>query len=105
MPPPPCRPKATSASASAAVDLHGGADLLDLARVHHDDAVGERHRLDLIVGDEDRGGADLLVETGELDAGAHPQRRVEVGERLVEEIGLRVLHECAADGDALLLAA
>ena len=42
-----------------------------------------------------------------LDLGAHgdAQRRVEVGERLVHEEGLRLAHERAAERDALALAA
>ncbi len=40
------------------VDLARGADLSDTAGVHDDDAVGERHRLDLVVRDIDRGDAE-----------------------------------------------
>ena len=39
------------------VELLRRADLLDAAVVHHHHAVGQRHRLDLVVGDVDRGGA------------------------------------------------
>ena len=87
------------------VDLVRGADLLDLAALEDHDAVGERHRLHLIVGHVDDGGADGLVET--LDLGPHltAQLGVEVGERLVEEEDLGTAHDGAAHGDALALAA
>ena len=41
------------------VDLARRVDLLDDALVHDRDAVGQRHRLDLVVGDVDRGDAEL----------------------------------------------
>ncbi len=81
-------------------------DLLDAAAVQHNDAIGERHRLHLIVGHVDhRGVVHALVQLGDLDARRHAQRRVEVRERLVEQEDLRVAHDGAADGDALALAA
>ena len=46
-----------------------------------------------------------LVQPGDLDAHLHAQRRVEVGERLVEQEHLGLAHDRAADGDALALAA
>ena len=39
------------------VDVERIADLLDLAAVHHHENVGQRHRLELVVGDVDRGRA------------------------------------------------
>ena len=87
------------------VDLLRRADLLDAAAAHDDDAVGQRHRLDLVVGDVDERRRELLVQL--LDLGAHldAQLGVEIGERLVEEEDLRVAHDGAAHGDALSLAA
>ena len=81
------------------------ADLLDAAAIHHDDAVGERHRLDLIVRHIDGGGAHLLVHLLDLGAHLHAQLGVEVGERLVEQEDLGIAHDGAAHGDALALAA
>jgi len=43
------------------VKLLWRSDLLDAALVQHDDAVGEFHRLVLVVRDEDRGEAGLFV--------------------------------------------
>ena len=73
--------------------------------VEHDDLVGERHRLDLVVGDVDHRRRQLLVELGELEPHLHAELGVEVGERLVEEEDLRVAHQRPADRDALALAA
>src|SRR3954469_22829778 len=67
------------------VELRRRAVLLDLAAVEHHDLVGHGHGFDLIVGDVDRGGAKLLLQPGDFDAHLHAQRRVEVGERLVEQ--------------------
>ena len=87
------------------IELVRGADLLDAAVVHHHHPVGERHRLDLVVGDIDRGGADLLVHLLDLDPHLHPQLGIEVGQRLVEQEHFRIAHDGAAHRDALALAA
>ena len=57
-------------------------------RLQHDDAVGERHRLDLVVRDIDDRGAEALMQLLDLDPHLGAQLRVEVGERLVEQEGL-----------------
>ena len=87
------------------VDLGGRADLLQDALVHHDDAVGERHRLDLVVRHVDRGRAVLEVEALELDAHAFAQLGIERADGLVEEQRLGPADQRAADGDALHVAA
>ncbi len=48
------------------IDGLGVALLLDAAGIHHRDAVGERQRLALVVGDEDEGAAELLVQAAQL---------------------------------------
>ena len=51
------------------IEFHRRADLLDDAVLEHHDAVGQRHRLDLVVGDVDHGGVlELLVQPGDLHA-------------------------------------
>ena len=60
-------------------------ELLHLALVHDRDARRQRHRLDLVVGDIDDGGADPLVQLLDLHAHLDAQLGVEIGERLVEQ--------------------
>ena len=45
------------------------------------------------------------MQLADLDPHLHAQRRIEVGERLVEQERLGLAHDRAADGDALALAA
>ena len=87
------------------VDLERRSDLLDASGTQHHDAVGQRHRLDLIVSDIDHGAADLRVQRGELLARGDAQLRIEVRQRLVEQEDLGIADDRAADGDALALAA
>ena len=60
-----------------AVEHFGHIDLLDPALVHHADAVGDRQRLLLIVGDEERGDADLELQAADLLAQLHANLRVQ----------------------------
>ncbi|MCY1299576.1 hypothetical protein D9M70_491090 [compost metagenome] len=87
------------------VDVERTADLLDPTAVQHHQPVGQRHRLDLVVGDVERGRAEALLQALDLAAHRDAQLGVEVGERLVEEEGRRLAHDGAAHGDALTLAA
>ncbi|ORE91266.1 phenol hydroxylase [Aurantimonas sp. 22II-16-19i] len=87
------------------VDLLRRADLLDPALAHHRDAGGQRHRLDLVVGDVNDGRLQLLVQALQLGAHLGAQLGVEIGQGLVEQEHLRVAHQRPADGDALALAA
>jgi malonyl CoA-acyl carrier protein transacylase len=73
--------------------------------VHHDDAVGHGHGLDLVVRDVDRGRLQALVQRLDLGAHRHAQLGVQVGQRLVEQEDLGVAHDGAAHGHALALAA
>ena len=87
------------------VDLGRAADLLQHALMHDDDAVGEAHRLDLVVGDVDGGRALLQVQA--LDLGAHllAQLGVERADRLVHQHRLGPAHQRAPDRHALHVAA
>ena len=73
--------------------------------MHDGDAGGERHRLDLVMGDIDGGLADPQMEL--LDLGAHidAQLGVEIGQWLVEQEELRIADKRASHGDALALPA
>ena len=65
----------------------------------------DRHRLLLVVGDDDEGGAEPLLQLHQLELRLVAQLLVERGERLVEQQHLRPLGERARERDALALAA
>ena len=71
----------------------------------HRDPVAHRHRLDLVVGDVDRGDAEVVLDAGDLGAHLHAELGVEVRQRLVHQERLRVAHDGPAHGDPLALAA
>ena len=56
---------ATNRAGRPVVDLLRRAELLDHAVVHHGDRVGHRHRLELVMGDIDRGRAEAVVQRRE----------------------------------------
>src|SRR3989441_2893676 len=60
-----------------------------LFRSHHRDAVGDRERLLLIVGDVEGRDPEVLLDPADLAAKTEPDLRVERRERLVEEEDLR----------------
>ena len=78
--------------------------LLHHAVLQHHDAISHGHGLDLVMGDEDHGGLQLLRQR--LDLGAHlpAQFCVEVGERLIEQEGFWIAHDSAPHRHALTLA-
>ena len=97
---------ATNMRGRPVVDLAAGvADLLDDAVVHHGDLVGHRHRLELVVGDVDRGRADPVVQRAQLADHQLAELGVERAERLVHQEALRPAHDGAAERDALAVAA
>ena len=67
------------------VEVLGRGHLLELPVAHHGDAVAHRHGLDLVVGDVERGGAEAALQLDDVGPGLHPQRGIEVGERLVHQ--------------------
>ena len=73
--------------------------------VHHDDAVGDLERLFLVVGDEDAGDVQLVVQPAQPAAQLLAHLGVERAERLVEQQHLRLDRERARQRDALALAA
>ena len=79
--------------------------LLQVAVAQHGDAVAHRHRLDLVVRHVDGRHREPLLQLDELGARLHAQLRVEVRERLVHQVDLRVPDDRAAHRDALALAA
>src|SRR5471032_1304192 len=87
------------------IQVQRRADLFHFAAIEHHDFVGHGHGLDLIVGHVDHRGLQVLVQTQQLQAHLHPQGRVEVGQRFVEQEYFRITHDRPADGHALTLAA
>ena len=87
------------------VHLERRADLLDAAGVHHDHAMRQRHRLDLVVSDVKAGGSEAPVEGLQLGAHLHPEFGIEIGQRFIEQEHRRLAHDGAPHGDALALAA
>ena len=87
------------------VELLRAADLLQLALAHHRDAVAERHRLGLVVGDVDGRRLEPVLDPRDLGPHLHAQLRVEVGERLVHQERARLADDRPAHRDPLALAA
>ena len=87
------------------VDLGRRRHLDELAVIHHRDAVGNRHRLLLVVGDDQEGESELHLQVHQLELGFIAELLVERPERLVEKQHLRLLGERAGKRHALALAA
>ena len=86
-------------------DALGRVVLLDAPVAHDGQAVTERERLGLVVGDEHRGEAEAAVELVDLGAHLVAQAGVEVAQRLVEQHEVGSGDEATGEGDALLLTA
>ena len=95
----------TNALAGALVELARRADLLDPAVVQDHDAVGDLHRLLLVVGDEDGRHVDLVVQPPQPRAQLGADLGVERAERLVEQQHARLDRQRAGERHALALAA
>ena len=87
------------------VDLLRGPELHDPAAVHDGEPVRHLEGLLLVVGDEDEGDADLLLQRGQLGSQRVPQLRVERAQRLVQQQHRRLEDQRPRQGDALLLPA
>ena len=82
-----------------------GADLDDLAEVHHGDAVAHVAHDGEVVGDEDHRQAELALQLAQQVEDLGLDRDVEGGDRLVGDDQLRLQRERAGDADPLALAA
>ncbi len=85
------------------IELEGLADLLHLAAVHDDDAVGKHQGLGLGMGDEDEGDAEAALQELQLVLDRFAQIGIERAERLVEQQDLRLDDEAARQRHALAL--
>ncbi len=87
------------------VDLRRSCDLDQMPSIHHADAVGDGHRLLLIVRHDDEGEPERLLQAHQLELRLLAQLLVERRERLVEQQHARPLHQRARQRDALALPA
>src|SRR5882672_1051093 len=75
-----------------------------VALVHHDHVIGQRHRFVLIMGDEDRGRAQALVQAAQFDAHQLTELRIQRAQRLVHQESLWLAHDRAPEGNSLAVA-
>jgi len=87
------------------VEVAGLSGLLDPTFVHEHDAVGDVHRLLLIVRDEDGRHVDVVVQAAQPGAELFTHAGVERAERLVEEEDLGIDRQRARQRHPLPLAA
>src|SRR5712671_1566344 len=87
------------------IDFIRRANLFDVATVHHDDTIGERHGFDLVVGYEHGSHAEALVELLHLNPHGPAKLCIEIGKRLVEQEYLRLTDDRASHGNTLALTA
>ena len=97
--------RATNVLAGDGVDLERRRHLLERAVAHHGDTAAQRHRFFLIVRHVDDSGAQQPVKPAELCARLRAERRIKIGERLVQEKRIRLADDRPAQGDTLPLAA
>ena len=83
-------------------DVFRRADLHDAAVAHHGDAIAEEHGLVEVVGDEDDGLLQLLLQFEQLLLHLATDKRVERAERLIHEQDVGVGRERPGDAHALL---
>ena len=87
------------------IERNGVGDLHEPAAPQHGDAIAERERFGLIVRHQERRRADGVERGHDGLPRLDPARRIERGERLVEQHEARRGCERAREGDALLFAA
>ena len=86
-------------------ELSRRGELFDATSIEHGDPVSEGECLLLIVRDEDRGEAKLVVDLAEGHSQFTSHLRVERAERLVKQKDVRFSRERAGKGNALTLSA
>ncbi|MNO59880.1 hypothetical protein D3C76_504770 [compost metagenome] len=79
--------------------------LLDLAVVHHRDAVGHQHGLVLVVGDHQGGDTQLALQLAQLGAQVLANPRIQRRHRLIQQQQRRCRRQGTRQGHTLLLAA
>ena len=74
-----------------------------MAFVHHDNAVTQRHCLDLIVRDVNHRCSEVIMEPRNLAPHLNAKLRIEIRQRLVEQKDLRLTHDRTSQCDTLAL--
>ena len=87
------------------IEIVAAAELLQLRVAHHRHAVGQRQRLDLIVGDVDHRLLQFLMDGFQIEEHLELQMRVDMAHDLVQDENRRVPDQRPAQADPLLLAA
>ena len=87
------------------VEFQGCIILLDLAVIHHDDAIPHGHRFDLIVGDVNHGGLQTLMQLYDFGAHLHTHLGVEIRQRFIKKKNSGLTHDGAPDCHSLPLSA
>ncbi len=73
--------------------------------IHHRDAVGQCHRLFLVVRDEEKRRADVAVDQRQLHLQPLAKLQVEGAKRLIEQQHTWLVDQCTSDRHALRLTA
>ena len=75
------------------VEALGGVDLLEYPPLDDRHAVPHGHGLHLVMGDVERGHAEVALQAGDLGAHLHAQLGIQVRQWLVHQEGLGVAHD------------
>ena len=87
------------------VDLGRRPHLLDHAALHHHHTIGQRHRLDLVMGYVDCRHRQLMAEVLDLCPGRDAELGIQVRQRLIHQEHVWLPHDCPGQGHALTLTA
>ena len=85
------------------VELGGLTDLEHAASVHHRESVGERQRVRRVARRVQRGHGEISMELRQLEPQDLARRRVDVGERLVQQQDARLHGERAREREPAAL--
>ena len=85
------------------VKVEWRAFLFNYPASHDHHLIGHCHRLDLVVGHIDGRRTEAIVKLPDFGAHVHPERRIQIGKRFVEQERLRVADDGPAHGNALAL--
>ena len=85
------------------IEVLRGVNLLDNAVLHNDDPGTERHSLGLVMGYIDEGGAQSLIDLGDLGTHLCTELCIQVGQRLVEKEYAGITNDGTTHGNTLSL--